>query len=229
MFILRERIHVGWVLLQVFVCTLVVARPLTLGAQGQHDHPPQDTEAYIRLLEDPSREEWQQPDQVVYSLDLRPEDEVAEVGAGSGYFTIRLAKALGPSGRVYAVDVDKKMLDHIERRAEREKLENIQTILADGNDPRLGSESVDVIFICDTLHHIQNRKQYYPLLLRALRQGGRLVIVDFYKTKMPVGPPLDMRIEKKSCIKEAEAAGFRLSREFLFLKYQYFLIFEPKD
>jgi ubiquinone/menaquinone biosynthesis C-methylase UbiE len=83
-----------------------------------------------------------------------------------------------------------------------------------------------MIFICDTLHHIQNRPRYYKLLLRALRPGGRLVIVDFHKRDLPVGPPAEMKIDKKACIKEIEAAGFHLAREFDFLKHQYFLVFE---
>ena len=163
---------------------------------------------------------------MVYSLDLKSDDEVADIGAGSGYFTVRMAKTLGVSGKVYAVDVEQKMLDYIDRRAEREKLDNIQTVLADVSDPKLGSASVDLIFICDTLHHISNRPQYYRLLLRALRPGGRLAIVDFHKRELPVGPPVEMKIDKKACIKEIEAAGFTLLKEYDFLKYQYFLVFE---
>lgn len=195
----------------------------------QHQHPPQPTSEYIRRLEDPSRNEWQQPDLVVQSLEIRAGDEVAEVGAGSGYFTIRLAKEVGPSGKVYAVDVDQKMLDYIEQRAENEEIDNIQTILTDPNDPKLGSSSVDLIFICDTLHHIENRDKYYPLLSRALRPGGHLVNIDFEKRKLPVGPPESMKIAKKDCIKEIEAGGFHLLKEFDFLKYQYFLVFEPEN
>lgn len=207
----------------------VLLGSLTLSAQNPPSHPPQDTDSYIRMLEDPAREAWQQPDQIVYNLDLRPDAEIAEIGAGSGYFTMRLAKAIGPAGRVYAVDVDQKMLDYIDRRAEGEKIENIQTILAEPNDPRLGSESVDAIFICDTLHHIQHRQRYYPLLVRALRSGGRLVVVDFHKRKLPVGPPVEMKIDRRTCVKEIQTAGFRLIQEFTFLKYQYFLIFELED
>lgn len=213
----------------IVASVLVFANPLASKAQTSDHHPPQNSEEFIKRLEDPAREAWQQPDQVVYSLDLRPDAEVAEIGAGSGYFSIRLAKSVGPSGRVYAVDVDQKLLDHIDRRAEREKLDNIQTILADADDPKLGSESVDVIFICDTLHHIGNRQRYYPLLTRALRPGGKLVIVDFHKRSLPVGPPVEMKIDRKACLKEIEAAGFRLVEEFLFLKYQYFFVFELED
>ena len=160
------------------------------------------------------------------SLGLKLGDEVADLGAGSGYFTIRLAREVGATGKVYAVDLDPKMLEHIDRRAKEEQLENIQTILADPNDPKLGSNSVDLIFICDVLHHINDRAKYYPLLSRALRPSGRLVNIDFHKRKLPVGPPEEMKIEKKEMIKEAEAQGFQLARELEILKYQYFLVFE---
>jgi ubiquinone/menaquinone biosynthesis C-methylase UbiE len=213
-------------LARVLVGVIVMASPLVSRAQTSDHHPPQNSEEYIKRLEDPEREQWQQPDQVVYSLDLKAEDEVADIGAGSGYFTIRLAKAIGASGKVYAVDIDQKLLDYVDARAEREKLDNIQTVLGVEDDPRLGSASVDLIFICDTLHHIQNRPRYYQLLLRALRPGGRLVIVDFHKRELPVGPPLEMKIDKKACIKEIEAAGFHLAKDNDFLKYQYFLVFE---
>ena len=213
-----------------FALSVSVAVAATLLAQegADHAHPPGDAEAYIKLLEDPAREEWQQPDQVVYRLDLKPDDEIADIGAGSGYFAVRLAKAVGASGKVYAVDVEQKMLDHIEKRAERENVDNIQTVLAEPGDPHLGSASVDLIFICNTLHHIENRGRYYRLLLRALRPGGRLVIVDFHKRKLPVGPPVEMKIEKKVCIKELQSAGFRLAEDIDLLNYQYFLIFEPE-
>ena len=199
----------------------------SLPAQVAHQHhPPQSADEYIKALEDPSRDEWQKPDLVVESLGLKLGDEVADLGAGSGYFTIRLAREVGATGKVYAVDLDPKMLEHIDRRAKEEQLENIQTILADPNDPKLGSNSVDLIFICDVLHHINDRAKYYPLLSRALRPSGRLVNIDFHKRKLPVGPPEEMKIEKKEMIKEAEAQGFQLARELEILKYQYFLVFE---
>jgi arsenite methyltransferase len=205
------------------------AWPAGLFSQQHAQHPPQDTGEYIQALEDPKREEWQQPDEIVQTLDLKPDDEVAEIGAGSGYFTLRLAKAIGASGKVYAADIEQKMLDYIDHRVEREKVDNIQTILAAPNDPHLGSASVDLIFICNTLHHIPNRAPYFKLLLRALRPGGRLVIVDFHKRDMPVGPPVAMKIDRKACIKEIEAAGFHLAKEYDFLKYQYFLVFDIEE
>ena len=211
---------------------VVVAAAVALGglalfalAAYQH-HPPESASEYIKSLEDPGRDAWQQPEAVIDSLGIRPGDDVADLGAGSGYFTLRLAEAVGPTGNVYAVDVDPQMLEYIERRAQEKQLDNIQTILAEPHDPKLGSASVDLIFTCITLHHISDRGKYYPLLAQALKPGGRLVNVDFEKRPSPVGPSLEMRLARKDVIKELEAAGFRLVKEFDLLKYQYFLVFE---
>ena len=218
------------ILLSSTLLSLVAAGPILLAqTTTQQHHPPESTSEYIKALEDPERDSWQQPDLVIENLGVRPGDEVADLGAGSGYFTVRLAREVGPSGKVYAVDIDPKMLDYIARRAQEEKLDNIQTILADPDDPKLGSQSVDLIFICDVLHHIHDRDKYYPKLHRALRPGGQLVDIDFQKRKLPLGPPLEMKIDKKDCIKEIEAAGFHFVKEFEFLKYQYFLLFEPEE
>lgn len=216
----------GWFL----IGTLVGFAGWTAAGQTAHQHhPPESPDSYLQALEDPSRAEWQQPEDVIARLDLKPGDEVADLGAGSGYFTLRMAREVGPTGRVYAIDTDPAMLEFIEKRAEEEELENIQTVLADPDNPKLGSESVDLIFICDVLHHISNRQRYYPLLARALKLGGRLVNIDFHKRKLPVGPPEEMKIAKKDIIREAGPAGFHLVKEHEFLKYQYFLVFELRE
>jgi arsenite methyltransferase len=218
------------ILLSSVLLPLVAAGPVLLAqTTTQQHHPPETTNEYIKVLEDPGRDAWQLPDQVIENLGLHQGDEVADLGAGSGYFTVRLAREVGPGGKVYAVDIDPKMLDYIDRRAQEEKLDNIQTILADPDNPKLGSQSVDLIFICDVLHHIHDRDKYYPKLYRALRPSGRLVDIDFQKRKLPVGPPIEMKIDKKDCIKEIEAAGFHFEKEFNFLTYQYFLVFEPEE
>ena len=209
-----------------FVASVVMACTAAAQVAQQQHHPPESTSAYIRALEDPSRVEWQKPDEVVEKLGLKAGEAVADLGAGSGYFTLRFAQAVGPAGKVYAVDVDRGMLDNIERRAKEAHLENIQLVLAEPHDPRLPASSVDLIFICDTLHHISDRARYYPLLVRALRPSGRLVNIDFYKKPLPVGPPVAMKIGKEDMIEEVKPAGFHLVKDFDFLPYQYFLIFQ---
>jgi ubiquinone/menaquinone biosynthesis C-methylase UbiE len=195
-------------------------------AQTAHQHhPPESASEYIKVLEAPEREEWQQPERVIAALGLKPGDIVADLGAGSGYFAVRLARVVSPGGKVYAVDIDRQLLGYIERRAKEEHLKNIQPILADPHDPKLPPSSVDLIFICDTLHHISDRPRYYPFLARALKPGGRLVNIDFQKQPLPVGPPVEMKISKRAMIEEARPAGFHLLKEYDFLKYEYFLVF----
>ncbi|MBZ5668450.1 MAG: methyltransferase domain-containing protein [Acidobacteriia bacterium] len=209
-----------------FVASVVMACTAAAQVAPQQHHPPESTSAYIRALEDPSRVEWQKPDEVVEKLGLKAGEAVADLGAGSGYFTLRFAQAVGPAGKVYAVDVDRGMLDNIERRAKEAHLENIQLVLAEPHDPQLPASSVNMIFICDTLHHISDRATYYPLLVRALRPGGRLVNIDFHKKPLPVGPPVAMKIAKEDMIEEVKPAGFHVVKDFDFLPYQYFLIFQ---
>ena len=194
-------------------------------ARAQHPLPETRSD-YIHHLEDPQRAEWQKPEEVMAKLGLKPGDKVADLGAGSGYFTLRFAKAVGPEGKVYAVDILPEMLDYIRQRAQDDGVKNIQLVQALPHDPTLPPASVDMIFICDTLHHISERPTYYPLLAKALRPGGRLVNVDFYKKPLPLGPPLAMKIDKQEMIEEVKALGFHVVQDFDFLPYQYFLIFQ---
>jgi len=203
---------------------LLVAAAAGLVAQQA---PPwhETTSGYIQHLEDPHRIEWQKPDEVMAKLRLKPGEAVADLGAGSGYFTLRFATAVGPQGKVYAVDILPGMLDYIRQRAQTEGIKNIELVQALPHDPKLPPASVDMIFICDTLHHISDRPTYYPLLVKALRPGGRLVNIDFYKRPMSFGPPLAMKIRKQDMIGEAKAAGFHVVDDFDFLPDQYFLVF----
>ncbi len=202
---------------------------VTVAAAAQiphQQHPPENASAYIRAMLDPGRDEWQQPEEVIAKLGIKPGDTVADLGSGPGYFTLRFARAVGPRGRVYAVDISHEMLDYLTRQAQSAKMTNIRKVLAGPHDPKLPASSVDLIFICDTLHHISDRPQYYPLLIQALKPGGRLVNIDFEKKPLPLGPPVEMKIAKTDMIKEFETAGLRLAAQFDFLRYQYFVVFQ---
>ena len=178
-------------------------------------------------FERPERAKWQKPDEVVARLKLQPGQVLADIGAGSGYFSRRFARAVSPKGRVYAVDIDQKMLRYIQQDARILGLPQIVTVLASQSDPMLAPRSVDVIFLCNTIRHIPSRADYYRRLVRALRLGGRLVIVEFVKRKLPVGPPPEMKIARQDMIEEVTAGGFRLSEDVTeLLPYQYLLIFE---
>jgi ubiquinone/menaquinone biosynthesis C-methylase UbiE len=187
---------------------------------------PETHSGYIRSLEEPQRVEWQKPDEVMAKLGLQTGDVVADIGSGSGYFTVRFARAVGPRGKVYAVDIDPEMLDYLRRRAQMDNLKNIQLVHASPHDPQLPPSALNLVFICDTLHHISERSSYFPLLAKALRPGGRLVNIDFYKRPLPLGPPVAEKIDKAEMIEEAKEAGFHVEQDFDFLPYQYFLVFQ---
>jgi ubiquinone/menaquinone biosynthesis C-methylase UbiE len=152
------------------------------------------------------------------ALELKPDEVVADIGAGSGYFTRRLARH---AGKVYAVDIDARLLEANKKSAPA----NVVTVLATPDDPKLAKASVDTIFICDVLHHISNRASYYEKLQAALKPGGRIVNIDFYKKKLPVGPPEAMKLSEQEVEKEFAAAGFRKVKQVDILPYQYFQIF----
>jgi len=184
-----------------------------------------DTAAYIAALEDPARDAYQKPDQVIEALALREGETVADVGAGSGSVALRIARRVGESGRVYAVDVDPGMVLHLNRRVRDAGAWNVRTILAPPDDPLLADSSIDLFFICDTWHHIAEQPRYLALMKRMLKAGGQVVMIDFQKRDLPVGPPLDMKIARDDLIGQMEFAGFRLAAEHTFLPYQYFLVF----
>src|SRR5512140_1832763 len=116
----------------------------------------QDPKAYIAMLDDPARDAYQKPHEVITALKLKPGEVIADVGAGSGYFTFRLAHHVGDSGRVYAIDVSPDMIVHLNRRIRDLQLKNVVSILATPDDPLLAEASIDRFFICDTWHHIDN-------------------------------------------------------------------------
>jgi ubiquinone/menaquinone biosynthesis C-methylase UbiE len=213
---------------------MVLAAP-TLWAQDPQPRTPEqmhglhhDPRAYVAMLEDPARDAYQKPDEVVKALALKPGAVVADIGSGSGYFTLRLAQAVGEGGRVYAVDVSPDMVLHVNRRVRDAGVRNVQSILSAPDDPLLADASVDLFFICDTWHHIDERTRYAELMKRMLRPGGRIAIVDFHKRELPFGPPLAMKIAREDVVKDMEASGLRVAAEHTFLPYQYFLVFAAR-
>jgi ubiquinone/menaquinone biosynthesis C-methylase UbiE len=189
--------------------------------QVPHQHHPPSSAEYAKVLEDPSRDAWQKPQAVVMALDLKPTDTVADIGAGTGYFARRFAMH---ASKVYAVDIDQKLLAIAGRNAPA----NLQTILATPDDAHLPSQSVDVVFFCDVVHHLGDRPAYYRKLADVLKPGGRVVVIDFYKKPLPVGPPESMKLSEAQVIREFQEAGFGLSKRLNILPYQYFLFFDRR-
>jgi ubiquinone/menaquinone biosynthesis C-methylase UbiE len=175
-----------------------------------------------------NRDEWQQPQKVIAALKIQPGASVADLGSGGGYFTFRLAEAVGPSGKVYAVDIDRDMVDLIAERATKEERSNVEVILARPEDPSLPKAGVDLIFTSNTYHHIEDRVAYFANLRKYLRRNGRVAIIEFDRRGWLEG--LLRHYTPSEFIKrEMEQAGFTLQQEFDFLNRQSFLIFVPKS
>jgi ubiquinone/menaquinone biosynthesis C-methylase UbiE len=185
----------------------------------------QDPKAYIAMLESPERTAEQKPDEVIAALNLKAGETLVDIGAGSGFFSFRFSPKVGDSGRVFAVDVNPDMILYMNRVIGDKKLKNVTTVLSASDNPLLPSVPINRFFICNTWHHIQSRPQYLALMKKMLKPGGQIVILDYKKEQLPVGPPPEMKMDRKEVISEMEAGGFKLAKEHSFLPYQYFLVF----
>jgi ubiquinone/menaquinone biosynthesis C-methylase UbiE len=177
-----------------------------------------DAASYAKHLDDPKRDEWQKPHAVITALALEPQEVIADIGAGTGYFSRRFAHH---AKLVYAVDIEPKLLD----RLQVDKPKNVELVVAAPDDPKLPSGSVDTAFFCNVLHHIEKRPDYLRKLSAAVKPEGRIVILEFHKRPLPVGPPETMKLAPAEVIAELQAAGWKLAREHDVLPYQYFLEF----
>lgn len=206
-------------------CGLVLAANFA-AAQSPHTHQHtfRDAEKWAHVFDDPARDAWQKPHEVIQALALEPGARIADLGAGTGYFAVRLANML-PGGRVYAVDIEPDMVRYLEARAKREGLRNVIALKGEADDPRL-PEKVDLILLVDVYHHIGDRTPYFRRLRESLRPGGRVAIIDF-KLDSPAGPPRAARIAPATVKAEMKAAGYRVAAEHDFLPYQYFVVFQP--
>jgi len=195
-------------------------------SHAQHAHASfADAAAWSARFDDPARDAWQKPEQVVRHLTLSSDSRVADIGAGTGYFVMRIAPQV-PVGRVYAVDIDPTMVDFAVKRAQTAGLQNVQGVVASPTAPNL-PEPVDVVLLVDTYHHIEGREAYFSALAASVRPGGRLVIVDYKVDATLPGPPMAMRLSPDAVIDELRAAGWRLqTRSEGFLPRQYLLIFD---
>jgi cyclopropane fatty-acyl-phospholipid synthase-like methyltransferase len=205
--------------------TLFAVSIATAQAPATHQHAFRNAEQWAHYFDDPARDAWQKPHEVIQALRLAPDMKVADIGAGTGYFTVRLAHAV-QKGRVYAVDVEPDMVRHVTRRAEREKLRNVRAVQGSATDAHL-PERVDRVLVVDTYHHIGEREAYFRKLRTKLRRGGEVAIIDFTPTS-PVGPPVAERLAREQVVAEMERAGYALARSSDFLPNQYYLVFAPR-
>ncbi|MBX6392557.1 MAG: class I SAM-dependent methyltransferase [Burkholderiales bacterium] len=215
----------GFAALLLWLWALCFAGIAAAQAPATHDHGFHDAGHWARIFDNPDRDTWQKPEEVIRALELKPDAAVADIGAGTGYFAVRLARAV-PNGRVYAVDVEQEMVAYLEKRARHEGLSNLQPVPAEPDDARL-PEPVDLVLMVNTYHHIEDREEYFARLAKLLKPGGRLAIIDF-RPDAPIGPPKRVRIEAEKVIEELQEAGYTLSTRHDFLPHQYFLILTPK-
>lgn len=200
----------------------LLARPATAQSANTHAHSFGGAEHWAQIFDDPKRDAWQKPHEVIQALAIKPDAVIADVGSGTGYFSVRFAHMV-PKGRVYGVDTEPDMVKYLAERAKREGLANITSIAGAPDDPRL-PEKADLIVFVDVFHHLGDRERYFQKLRDSLKPGGRIAIIDF-RMDSPDGPPKSARIAPERVKAELKSAGYALAQEHAFLPNQYFLIF----
>lgn len=223
---------------------LTPAAALLLGLAGCTDAPPpshdtthgqdhgsvhmehrfDDVERYAAMFDDPERDAWQMPDRVIEALGITAGETVADIGAGTGYFTTRIASG-SPAEKVYAVDIEPGMVDHIRERAKEEGLDHVVAVLAEPGATNL-PEAVDVVLIVNTFHHIPDRVDYFTALQSQMTAGARLVIVDYQKGAPGAGPPDEFRFTADEISEELGRAGYTLQQSHDFLPRQHLLVYQ---
>lgn len=188
-------------------------------------HAFDDPNRYAKQFDDPARDAWQLPDRVVAALGLEAGQSVADIGAGTGYFSMRLAKSPAAPA-VFAVDIEPKMVGYLKDRAAKEGLKNVTPVQGSADSPNLPAP-VDTILVVDTYHHISNRQAYFRKLRASLKPGGQLAIIDF-KKDAPEGPPVEFRFTAEQISEELGTAGYRLASSHAFLPRQLFLVYQVK-
>ncbi|MBI2292751.1 MAG: class I SAM-dependent methyltransferase [Betaproteobacteria bacterium] len=205
-------------------CGGLLAGPAAAQSPSTHEHSFGGAEKWAQVFDDPQRDAWQKPHEVIQALALKPDAVIADIGSGTGYFSARFANMV-PKGRVYGVDTEPDMVKYLAERAKREGLKNITAVTGAPGDPRL-PEKVDLIIMVDVYHHVGDRDRYFRRLRDSLKPGGRIAIIDF-RMDSPDGPPKSARIAPERVKTEMKGAGYALIQEHAFLPNQYFLVFQP--
>ncbi len=195
----------------------------THGHRAGHHHVFRGIEQWLKALENPERDKSQHPEEVIANLGLQPDDVVADIGAGTGYFAIRIAEA-HPQVRVVAADAQPEMIDYLTSQSKERNLANLEPITIDPVRPELPVQA-NLALLVNTLHHIDDRVAYLTHLNKSMAPGARIAVID-YTIEAPEGPPADHRISAEVVCNELKQAGYVLDLELTFLPNQYFLIFK---
>ena len=205
------------------LATAALTTPALAQAPHSHQHSFGDADKWAKVFDDPQRDAWQKPHEVIQALALKPDAVVADLGAGTGYFAMRLAHMVS-KGRVYGVDLEPKMVGYLAERAKKEGLKNLHAVQGTPADAKLPAK-VDLVLLVDVYHHIDQREAYFGKLAASLKPGGRVAVIDFNATSK-VGPPVSERMTPAQVNAEMTKAGYRQSTSHGFLPNQYFLVFE---
>jgi ubiquinone/menaquinone biosynthesis C-methylase UbiE len=191
-----------------------------------------DAQEWIKTLERPERVQAQKVDEVILRLAVKPGQVIADIGAGSGIFSRPLAKAVAPGGKVYAVDIDPALLDHINQTAKQQNLGNIQTVLGEFDDPKIPARDVDLALINDVLHHIEHRAAYLKALSTYIKPRGRIAIIEMndQDPNTPHKGQPELLVSRKQIEQGMSDVGFKLVQEFpdLFPGTKWFLVYGKK-
>ncbi len=179
-------------------------------------------------LDRPEREQEEQPDKALQAIGIRRGMIVADVGAGSGFMSFKMAKLVGPSGKIYASDIQPEMLDLVRERAEREKVANVQTVLGTPSDPKLPAGAIDLILLVDVYHEFSQPQAMLDHMRDALKPGGRLVLLEYRKEDptVPIRPEHKMSVSEVRA--EVEPEGFQFDQVIEVLPRQHIIIFRPR-
>ena len=209
-----------------FVFALLVGASLAGGAPAQHaghdNHRFKDAQKWAQVFDDPARDAWQKPHEVINALKLPADASVADIGAGTGYFAARFAHMVS-KGHVYAVDLEPDMVAHLGARAKKDGLANLTPVLGATDSPKIPAP-VDLVILVDVYHHIGARENYFGKLRESLKANGRVAVIDF-RMDATMGPSKAMRIAPEQVKVEMAKAGYALAEEHGFLPQQYFLVF----
>jgi len=210
--------------LSIAAAAALLAAAACAQSPADHHHSFGDAQKWAQEFDDPSRDAWQKPHEVIQALKLKPDDAVADIGSGTGYFAVRLAHNV-PQGHVYGVDIEPEMVKYLAERAQKQGLANLTSVAGAPDDAHLPAK-VDVVLMVDVYHHIDNREAYFRKLRDSLKPGARVAIIDF-RMNSPSGPPKSARIAPDRVKAELKKAGYALAAQHGFLPNQYFLIFTP--
>ncbi len=187
---------------------------------------------YIGMLERDTRDAMQHPDEIMQRLAIRPGEVVADVGAGSGYFTVPVARAVGADGRVIATDIRQEMLDYVANRLTEEGISNVELVKVEPDDPGLPAGGVDLVLMVDVMHYVKDRVPYGRKLRSALSPDGRLVVIDFRYDPDAVrefAPPPEQQVPRETLDREMAEAGLVVAASYDFLPEQYFVVYRAAE